>query len=59
VGKRKQEIKEVRRENHTATYKKHDMRCVKKNYETEVQTPKSLQEKYDILCDENKKNILL
>jgi hypothetical protein len=59
LGKRKPEIKEVRRENQTETSMKHDMRCVKKNSEVEAQKPMSLQEKYDILCDENKKNVVI
>jgi hypothetical protein len=56
LGKRKQEIKEVRRENQTTTSKKHDMRCIPKKSETDEQT---LKEKIDILEEENKRNTAL
>ena len=61
LGKRKLEMKEVRKENHTATSKKHDKKCLEPKKIPEPHPIKSplevLQGKYDALEIENKKNV--
>ena len=57
LAKRKHEILEVRKENHTSTSKKHDKRCLENDKESGKETLlmqlKSVQEKYDVLLKEN------
>ena len=61
LGKRKLEMKEVRKENHTATSRKHDKKCFEPKKSLESKPNKSplevLQGKYDALEIENNKNI--
>ena len=61
LGKRKLEMKEVRKENHTATSKKHDKNCLepkKTSASSHLKSPlEALQFKYDVLDIENKKNV--
>ena len=57
LAKRKQEIKEVRKEHQTTTSQKHDMKCFEA--ENKASGVKTLQEKYDNLIEENKKNVAL
>ena len=61
LGKRKFEMKEVRKENHTATSKKHDKKCLEPKKTPEPHPIKSplevLQGKYDALEIVNMKNV--
>ena len=60
LAKRKQEMQEIRKENHTATSKKHDKRCIVPNTEENklILKLQKLQEQHDNLIEESKKNLI-
>ena len=58
LAKRKQEMQDVRKENHTATSKTHDKRCLGKPEEdTSMLQIKILQEQLNTVVEENRKNL--